>query len=140
MVREEIGLDLSQGADVGTGESRLWLNPASESSPGLDAPDQPQTVSIEAFTLRQNASIGVVCVDDLKIGTAFSDVSAVLPSLQITAANGDVTITWTGGGRLICSDDVTASRASWIPVDGAVSPHVISPANAARRFYAVVVP
>ena len=78
--------------NVGTGESKLWLNPVDETSSGLMAPDSPSLSSIEAFTFRQNGGIGVVCVDDLKIGTAFSDVAPF--GLRITKVGADVEISW----------------------------------------------
>jgi hypothetical protein len=78
--------------NVGTGESTLWLNPTSESDPGITATDAPFPVDIYAFTFRQNAGIGVVCVDDLKIGTTFSDVAPF--GLRITNTGTDVVISW----------------------------------------------
>jgi hypothetical protein len=79
--------------NVGTGESRLWINPAAESSAGVSAVDNPSPIAIGAFTFRQNSGIGGVCVDDLKIGTAWVDV-AVGPALQIFAYGDDVTLCW----------------------------------------------
>ena len=63
------------------------------------------------------------------------------PPLSITynPGTGTVTITWSGGGTLICTDDPTMPRSSWSPVAGAASPYV-TPASAAHRFYAVRVP
>ena len=78
--------------NVGTGESKLWLNPVDETSSSLMAPDSPSPSSIEAFTFRQNSGIGVVCVDDLKIGTAFSDVAPF--GLRITKMGTAVEISW----------------------------------------------
>ena len=63
------------------------------------------------------------------------------PTLTIVLnPNGSVTITWSGGGTLICTDDPSTPRASWTPVVG-TSP-VTFPAGslAAKRFYAVRVP
>lgn len=81
--------------NVGTGECKLWLNPASEGSPASTASDAPQTLTVEAFTFRSNAGEGTVCVDDLKIGTSFSDVVQVAPSLTITATGGDTAkVSW----------------------------------------------
>ncbi len=78
--------------NAGTCESRLWLNPASESSPGIDAVDGTQPITVEAFTFRQNSDIGTVWVDDLRIGTAFSDL--LPPALLVGVSNGMVQISW----------------------------------------------
>jgi len=80
--------------NVGTGETRLWVNPSAESSAGLSAGDTPSPIAIGALAFRQNSGIGIVCVDDLKIGTAWSDVVSVRPSLQISAIGNYITICW----------------------------------------------
>jgi hypothetical protein len=85
--------------NAGTGESRLWLNPASEASDGVNAVDGAQPVTVEAFTFRQNSDIGTVFVDDLKIGTSFSDVAEVRYSLAILGAEDDVQISWLRAAR-----------------------------------------
>lgn len=63
-------------------ESTLWLNPGSESAIGdrADALDSTTTNAIVAFALRQvgqNPSMGTLTLDDLKVGTNFTDVVAV---------------------------------------------------------------
>lgn len=85
--------------NAGTGESRLWLDPASESSDGVNAVDGAQPITVEAFTFRQNSDIGTVLVDDLKIGTSFSDVAEARYSLAIVGAGDDVQIFWAKAAR-----------------------------------------
>jgi hypothetical protein len=58
----------------------------------VDAVDSAQPVTIQGFTFRQNSDIGALCVDNLKIGTSFSQVAA--PSLDILASSGGVQISW----------------------------------------------
>ena len=78
--------------NAATAESRLWVDQVSEASPGVDAVDSAQPVTIQGFTFRQNSDIGALCVDNLKIGTSFSQVAA--PSLDILASSGGVQISW----------------------------------------------
>lgn len=58
--------------------STLWLNPSDESDPGLAAADSATTLSITSFALRESLSggdgMGTLFLDDLRIGTSFSDV------------------------------------------------------------------
>jgi endonuclease/exonuclease/phosphatase family metal-dependent hydrolase len=58
--------------------STLWLNPTDESDPGLTAIDSAATLSITSFGLRESLSsgdgMGTLFLDDLRIGTSFSDV------------------------------------------------------------------
>ena len=85
--------------NVATAESRLWLDPSSEASPSLDASDSAQTQEIHAFTFRQNGGLGVVLVDDLKIGTAYSDVAETRYALTILGVGDDVQISWPKAAR-----------------------------------------
>lgn len=108
--------------NVATGESRLWLNPASETSPGVNAVDGAQPVTVEAFTFRQNSDIGTVLVDDLKIGTAFSDVAEVRYSLTITTSGGAVDVSWpTAAAGYSLQFTESLSPAVWVPFSGTVT-------------------
>ncbi|MEY2411142.1 MAG: large repetitive protein [Verrucomicrobiota bacterium] len=66
----------------GTAASTIWINPSSEGSAAdrADASDANAAVPISTFALRQStasgAGMGVLRLDDLKVGTAFSDVTA----------------------------------------------------------------
>jgi hypothetical protein len=60
--------------NVGTGESRLWLNALSEASPAIDAGDPTTPVNIWSFAFRQATGMGDLYVDNLKVGTRFQDV------------------------------------------------------------------
>ena len=102
--------------NVGTGECKLWLNPASEGSAASTASDAPQTLTVEAFTFRSNAGEGTVCVDDLKIGTSFTDVVQAAPALTISATGNNVTISWptTAGYVLLFTDSFPAAWADFV--------------------------
>ena len=128
--------------NVGTGETRLWIDPASEFSPGINALDTPSPSTIGAFTFRQNSGMGGVCVDDLKIGTSFSDVAQTRPMLTISRSGGNLSISWGGVGTLQYSDGLTAPPASisWQSLPGAPNPYTTTTASPASRFYRVTVP
>ena len=73
----------------GTAATTLWINPSSEGSIAdrADPSDANPTVGITAFALRQSTSngsgMGVLALDDLKVGLAFTDVvSGGDPSLN----------------------------------------------------------
>lgn len=60
--------------EVATGTTKLWVNPDYETSPAIVANDATSSQIITAFALRQDSAIGVLAVDDLRIGTTFADV------------------------------------------------------------------
>ncbi len=78
----------------------LWLNPASESDPGLTATDAQTPARIASYGFRQDSDIGAtLLVDDLRVGLTFG---AVLPGAAITPipltlqlAGGNVILSWT---------------------------------------------
>jgi endonuclease/exonuclease/phosphatase family metal-dependent hydrolase len=82
--------------------STLWLNPLNESDPALVATDSATTLSITSFALRESLSggdgMGTLFLDDLRIGTTFSDVVpnsapqiAVEPQSQTAIEGSNVT-------------------------------------------------
>jgi endonuclease/exonuclease/phosphatase family metal-dependent hydrolase len=60
--------------DISTATTILWVNPETETSPHVVAPNDGAAQIITAFALRQDSGIGVLTVDDLRIGTTFADV------------------------------------------------------------------
>jgi hypothetical protein len=62
--------------DTGTASSTLWINPGSEAATGdrADATDTQSPLAIASVALRQSGSMGVLTLDDLKVGTSFNDV------------------------------------------------------------------
>jgi hypothetical protein len=82
--------------NVGTGETTLWVNPTSENSVSVTSADSANAVTLFSFALRQSGGIGGFTLDDLKIGTQFTDVATVVPSysLRIFRSGSDVVISW----------------------------------------------
>lgn len=60
--------------DVGSSVSTLWVNPVSEASTGVMATDLATPIDLTSFGLRQNNGMGALTLDNLLIGTRFSDV------------------------------------------------------------------
>ena len=96
------------------------------------------------------AGVNTIAVEVHQESVGSSDISfdmmlwgsvAAGPILTIVhQPNGDVTVSWGGGGTLIGTDDPTTPRASWTTVPGN-SPVTIPAASLlAKRFYAVRVP
>jgi hypothetical protein len=82
--------------NVAAGESVLWVNPTSEGSSSASAVDAPATMTVYSIALRQAGGIGALTIDDLKVGTAMSDVITIVPEyrLGITHSNTTVTVSW----------------------------------------------
>ena len=105
----------------GTGASTVWINPGFESaaSDRADGTDTVTAVGITTFALRQSnagGGMGVLALDNLKIGTAFSDV--VTPALRVSASGDDVQICWSSSISdyvLQATDDL--ALANWLPVN-----------------------
>ena len=60
---------------VSNATSTLWVDPTNELSPAITASDfvaSPGTIT--SFALRQDTGIGVLAVDELRVGTSFADV------------------------------------------------------------------
>ena len=63
-----------------TGVATIWLDPGSEADPGVIAGDlgtaeRPNRFDVFAYALHQNTGAGTLYLDQLRIGTAFSDVA-----------------------------------------------------------------
>ncbi len=64
--------------------STLWLNPCSESQTVncVTASDTPPSASVTTFALRQATGIGDLQMDNLLVGTVFSDVASIPPVIS----------------------------------------------------------
>ena len=85
--------------NIGTGESRLWINPNSETDPSVAATDAVSPATIGAIALREESgTTGIQNIDNLKIGTSYTDVltvtNVVVPTLSATLSGGSVLISW----------------------------------------------
>jgi len=85
----------------GTGESVLWVNPYTESSPSVAGTDTPLTSSISAYGLREdnNPTTGDLQICNLVVSTSFPiiPVPAPITITGISVSGGTVTINFTAG-------------------------------------------
>jgi hypothetical protein len=73
-----------------TGVATIWLDPSSEGDPGVIARDlgtaeRPNRFDVFAYALHQNTGAGTLYLDQLRIGTAFSDVTGSNTAPTISA-------------------------------------------------------
>jgi hypothetical protein len=64
---------------LGTGIATLWVNPATESDPSTTGTDAIGLMSISTMCFRQASGEGTLNVDDLVVGTTFTDVLSGKP-------------------------------------------------------------
>lgn len=108
---------------VASGESRLWIDPTSPFSSSVAASDTPQPVTIDTFSFRQSdpgnpLGMGVLTVDDLKVGTSFADVVAgSLPvPLSFLQVNQTLRLSWPTGRNYLLQRADTIPATSWTGV------------------------
>ncbi len=79
-----------------TATSTLWVNPLSETAPGTNAVDLAAPNTISSFGFRQSSNIGLVTVDDLRIGLSFEAVTGFgAPRLRVAnLTDGAIQLSW----------------------------------------------
>ena len=83
----------------GTGESVLWVNPIDQNSTSVAATDSTTVTAVQAFGLRQADTIGASYLDNLLIGTSFSDV--------FTSSSADVSVIKTGPAYVFAGSNIS---------------------------------
>lgn len=66
--------------NTATGESTLWVDPASEASTSVTATDATTSTTVYGISFRQQSGTGTMSVDDLLVGSTFDQVLLVLAS------------------------------------------------------------
>jgi hypothetical protein len=119
----------------GTGQTRLWVNPTSPSSPSVDSTDNPLTAQIGSIGLREDTGIGTNYVDNIVISTSFSDVvpTIVQPTLSVVYSGGNVTLNWTDPSGLFALQSATDVAGPYTDVPGFTNPYTTA-ATAAQYF------
>ncbi|MEO5802827.1 MAG: hypothetical protein ABIR24_04805 [Verrucomicrobiota bacterium] len=80
------------------GVARLWVDPASESDPFVEAAEI-QTGDIHFYAMRQRTAGVDALIDDLVVATSFNGALLVAnPSLQAASVGGNVEISWAVAG------------------------------------------
>ena len=146
-------VDLAPGVDyavviryvVGTGQTTLWVDPATESDPSVTAPDVVvDRIDVWTFALRQSRRLGTLQVDDLKISTAFADVVTPKIKLRIAAVPDGVRLSWPASaqGYVLQSTDAVPGGAwtdstAHVTVEG--DENVVRlPATDGQRFFRLI--
>lgn len=120
-----------------TGDSTLWLDPASESDPSVTATDigtatRPNAFNVFTFAFRQGGGHGAHLIDDLKVGTTFNDVAGpdsppsvgAIPNQTIPASTSTLALPFqvsddnTAAGDLVLGK--SSSNPTLVPVSGIV--------------------
>jgi hypothetical protein len=126
--------------NIDTAIATMWLNPASETDPGVTATDALTPASASSFLFRQGSSLGAtILIDDLKIGLSFASVTtsnsttAATPiPLVLERFGNNVILTWTNPAFLLQSAPAMNSLFTNIP--SAASPYT-SPISPGARFF-----
>lgn len=128
---------------VPTGDTALWIDPAYETSQNVTAADTTSGSAMGRFQFRQasgtNYNPGVFHVDDLVVGTAFTDVVPYVPppsppTLNVSFSGGQMTLQWSDSRFSLYSSPVlTAPPSSWTLVPG-VSPITVTPTGS-QQYY-----
>jgi hypothetical protein len=107
----------------GTAESVLWVNPSNEGSTSVAASDLSTPDTIGFYGLRQADTIGTSYLDNLIIGTSFSDVATITVTpipLSYNYSAGAVALSWTDSSFTLQSS--TNVAGPYLDVPGATSP------------------
>jgi hypothetical protein len=99
---------------VANGQSTLWINPRAETSTSVSAVDLASGTDIYTYSFRQDSAIGMLTVDDLVIGTTFTEVVPfVAPPSPIP-----LTIEWVDGKAVLSWTDASFALQSASTIDG----------------------
>ena len=65
--------------EIDTQATTLWVDPASEADPGVNATDTATANDIVAFAFREASGMGTLVVDDLRVATSFEELFEAVP-------------------------------------------------------------
>lgn len=116
-----------------TGTSTLWIDPVDESSLSVSASDPVSpTINVVYYSFRQATGIGTMFVDNLRVGTSFSDVAgadtapaiSTIPAQSIPRDGSTGVLPFTVGDAESNPSSLTVAKASTnttlIPLSGIV--------------------
>jgi hypothetical protein len=115
--------------NTATAESVLWVNPTSESSTYVSATDAAAASSVGSYGLREEGGIGIVNIDNLVIGTAFTEV---VPVLSLTKSGNNAVLSW--GDPSYALQASTNVLGVYTNIPGATSPHSY-PISGSQRYF-----
>src|ERR1051325_2013971 len=94
---------------ISNATTTLWVNPVSEGSPSVTATDAATARAVTSFALRQDTGIGVLELDDLRVGTSFAEVYAPPPLMPPTITQQPASVAVVAGGTAVFSVAATGS-------------------------------
>ena len=113
----------------------VWVNPKSVTEAGVAAIDNPSTMTVHQYALRQDTAMGVVRLDNLKIGTSMTDVITI-PSLTQTLTNavlnGELVLSW--GEPLFALQSADSVTGPYSTIPNATSPYTNAPSASEKYF------
>jgi len=74
-------------ADLDNDVTKLWIDPTSELSTSVSFTDA-DTYAVDSIKIRQATGIGISTIDDLRVGTTFTDVVPEPATLSLVALSG----------------------------------------------------
>ena len=121
--------------NVSTGISTVWVNPTSEATGGVTATVGAAPLNLYYLSFRQNSGIGALTVDDLKVGTEWSDVwESVAPApeaLRAQQIGNDLVLSWSNPAFALQAAPTVTGVYTNVP--GAASPFT-TPLTGERYF------
>jgi hypothetical protein len=122
--------------NTGTSESTLWVSPVSESSTSVTATDPASLITTYTYAFRQQSGIGSLSIDDLVIGSTFSEVFTSLApapiNLTIQSIGNDAVLTWANPAfNLQAAPEVTGTYTN---IPSATSPYTNAAAGTQSYF------
>ena len=120
--------------DIDAATTKLWLNPAAESDPGVTATDVQSAITISSYGFRQSSSVGAtLLVDNLRVGLSFASVLSVIRiPLNIGRVGSQAVLSWSDPAFILQSAPFAAGTFTNVP--GAASPYTNSLGAGAKFF------
>ncbi|HPY29633.1 MAG TPA: hypothetical protein PLT00_06060 [Verrucomicrobiota bacterium] len=125
--------------NVDTAESTLWVNPTAEAVGGVTAVDNTTPITLYWYSFRQadGPSTPTLWVDDLKIGSQWSDVwepsTPAAEALVATYAAGQLTLSW-GNPVFILEAAPTVNGPFTEVPEASNTGYTVSPSDSQRYF------
>lgn len=125
--------------NVDTAESTLWVNPTAEAVGGVTAVDNTTPITLYWYSFRQadGPSTPTLWVDDLKIGSEWSDVwepsTPAAEALVAAHAAGQLTLSW-GNPAFILQAAPTINGPFTNVSEASNTGYAVSPSDSQRYF------
>ncbi len=118
----------------------MWVNPSSEQSQSVSGVDSTTGTDLMAYGLRQDGYLGVLTVDNLRVGTSWEDVYSASTPFSIPLniqnnGNGTVTLTWSNPVFKL-QEKASLSTGTWTTLTSATSGYSVSATG--TKFYRLI--